>query len=86
MLERMHGRLHLLQTCLTENNTKLRNKTKQKNKKVAEVFTRYSWYMIRKCDVSWRKLIIATSHNYLSSVSVYFLRYNDWYTMYFQSA
>ena len=74
----MHGRLHLLQTCLTENNNKLKNKTKQ-NKKVAEVFTGYSWYMIRKCDVSWRKLIIAKAHNYLSSVSVYFLRCNDWY-------
>ena len=66
MLERMHGRLHLLQTCLIENNTKLRNKTKQKKQKSGGGL--YTIFMVY--DTQMRRILEEVNYSYIPQLSV----------------
>ena len=59
----MYGRLHLLQTCLTENNTKLKNKTKQKSGGGL-----YRIFMVY--DTQMRRILEKVNYSYFPQLSV----------------
>ena len=59
----MYGRLHLLQRRLTENNTKLKNKTKQKNGGGL-----YRIFMVY--DTQMRRILEEVNYGYIPQLSV----------------